>query len=226
MKVENSTGPKQVEEPEPPPRPAARGSTDDMMQRYNRGNDGVTFPRRDDQFTPDSVYDPNSPTLDQKIAKANLRGQLDSSGNPAWNDDKIGQVLDSGSNFGTKNYAVGDNVYKIGNASLDPNTPSPYILDQNGMNQLVDNGYVDNSLNVTNPAGVKQYLALPCYNMAQNVFQGQVTAPTTGVTSQINSATELFNLDDGTGAVTEGKLLMTGGGSQVSFPPSALSFGK
>ena len=226
--------PEAEDEPLPPKSPRqqvlaaypARGSTDDIMQRYNNGNDGVTYPRRADQFTPDSVYDSTAPAADQRTAINQLQSQLDSSGNPAWDDDKIDQILNSGSKFGTNDYSAGDNIYKIQNLGYNPDTPSPYILDQNGMNQLINQGYVDENLNVTNAAGVKQYLALPCYNMAQTIFQGQVTAPTTGVTSQINSASELFNLDNGAGGVDEGKLLMTGGGSQVSLPPSAVSFGK
>ncbi|WP_234732401.1 hypothetical protein [Acidocella facilis] len=225
VKVDSGKKPKKPTKTEPSNKPA-RGSTDDIMQRYNRGSDGVTYPRVNNQFTPDSIYDQNNPTADQELAKEQLQDQLDSSGNPAWDDDKIDQVLNSGSNFGTKDYSVGDNIYKLQNLGYNPDTPSPYILDQNGMNQLINQGYVDENLNVTNAAGVKQYLALPCYNMAQTVFQGQVTAPTTGVTSQINSASELFNLDNGAGGVDEGKLLMTGGGSQVSLPPSAVSFGK
>ena len=225
IKVDSGKKPKKPTKTEPSNKPA-RGSTDDIMQRYNRGSDGVTYPRVNNQFTPDSVYNSTAPSADQRAAINQLRSQLDSSGNPAWDDDKIDQVLNSGSNFGTKDYSVGDNIYKLQNLGYNPDTPSPYILDQNGMNQLLNQGYVDENLNVTNAAGVKQYMALPCYNMDQTVFQGQVTAPTTGVTSQINSASELFNLDNGAGGVDEGKLLMTGGGSQVSLPPSAVSFGK
>jgi hypothetical protein len=225
IKVDSGKEPTKPAKTEPLKKPA-RGSTDDIMQRYNNNNDGVTYPRRDDQFTPDSAYDPKAPTPDQLEAQDALSGQLDSDGNQAWDDAKIKQILDSGSNFGTNDYSVGDNIYKLQNLGYNPDTLSPYILDQNGMNQLINQGYVDENLNVTNAAGVKQYLALPCYNMAQTVFQGQVTAPTTGVTSQINSASELFNLDNGAGGVDEGKLLMTGGGSQVSLPPSAVSFGK
>nr|WP_295745596.1 hypothetical protein [uncultured Acidocella sp.] len=225
IKADSGKEPTKPTKTEPLKRPA-RGSTDDIMQRYNNGNEGVTYPRRADQFTPDSVYDSTAPTADQRTAINQLQSQLDSSGNPAWDDDKIDQILNSGSNFGTKDYSVGDNIYKLQNLGYNPDTPSPYILDQNGMNQLINQGYVDENLNVTNAAGVKQYLALPCYNMAQTIFQGQVTTPTTGVTSQINSASELFNLDNGAGGVDEGKLFMTGGGSQVSLAPSAVSFGK
>ena len=220
-----SIAPEPRPNPEPPPRPPALGSTDDVMQRYARGNDGITYPRRADQFTPDSVYDPKNPTADQRMAFKQLGSQLDSSGNAAWNDDKIKQVLDSGSDFTTKSYAPGDNLFKIGNANLDPATPSPYLLDQNGMNTLIDKGYVSQDMQVLDPAGVKQGLALPCYNAAQSVFQGQVTQPATGVVSRISPAHELFSVDNGVGGVTEGQVLMTGGGSQVSLPPSAVSFG-
>lgn len=216
------TRPEPAPEPEPTP---ARGSTDDVMRRYARGGDGVTYPRRADQFQPDSVYDPDHPTPDQDMAIKQLKNQYDSNGKRAWNGDKIDQVLNSGSDFGTKSFTPGDNLYKIGNSNLDPATPSPYLLDQNSMNQLINKGYVSQDLQVTDAAGVKQQLALPCYNAAQSVFQGQVTEPATGVVSKVNSAHELFNLDDGAGGVTEGQILMKGGGSQVSLPPSSVTFG-
>ncbi len=205
--------PPEVPQPKPP-----SGSTDDMMHRYQSGNRGVSYPRVDDQFTPESSYDPANLTADQKRAINNLRAQ-------GWNSDKIDQVLNSGSNFNIKPLNPGDPVFKIGNTGLDPAaSPSPYLLDGDSYNSLVDQGYIGNDGTILDRAGIKQSLALPCYNLAETIVSGAIKTPTTAVVSDINPASELFTLIDGTGTPLSGQLLMNGGGSQAAIDPSAINW--
>jgi len=197
---------------------SAPGSTNDMMDRYRAGNKGVSYPRVDKQFAPESSYDPANLTADQKVANDALENQ-------GWDSDKIDQVLNSGSNFETQTMYPGDPVFKIGNAGLDPaGSPSPYLLNGDSYNALVGNGSIGDDGSILDRAGIKQTLALPCYNLAQNIFSGTINSQTTAVVSNINPASELFNLDDGTGSPLAGKLFISGGGSQASIDPDAINW--
>ena len=71
--------------------------------------------------------------------------------------------------------------------------------------------------------GVKNFLALPCYNRANAIDTAVVTKPTSAVEAQIGKATELIQYADGSGYSTGlmGKI-MAGGGDQVTALPSAL----
>ncbi len=71
--------------------------------------------------------------------------------------------------------------------------------------------------------GVKDYLALPCFNGASQIDAMEVTQSTTGIQSTISKATELLRYDgaDGYTTGTIGKI-MGGGGSQITLDTSAL----
>ncbi len=72
--------------------------------------------------------------------------------------------------------------------------------------------------------GVKDYLALPCFNAASSIDVMEVTQPTTGIQSTIGKATELLRYDgaDGYTTGTIGKI-MGGGGSQITLNTATLT---
>ncbi len=195
------------------------GSRQDVLQRYADNNRGLSYPRTEDQFKPVSQYDPENPTADQLMAREQLKAQ-------GWDGDKIDQVLKSGSNFDTDEMAPGDPVWKIGNAGLDPASgqPSAYLLNQSSYDSLVQQGYVSQDGTVLDRIGVKQTLALPCYNMAQTIVKGTINQDTTALISKINPANELFTLDQGAGNEMTGQLFMSGGGTQATIDPNAITW--
>ena len=71
--------------------------------------------------------------------------------------------------------------------------------------------------------GVKDYLALPCFNAASSIDVMEVIEPTTGIRAKIGKATELLRYDgaDGYTTGTLGKI-MGGGGHQITLDTSAL----
>ncbi len=70
---------------------------------------------------------------------------------------------------------------------------------------------------------MKDYLALPCFNAANQIDVMEVTKLTTGIQSTIGKATELLRYDGADGYTTGilGKI-MGGGGTQITVDTSAL----
>ncbi|MBL1276541.1 MAG: hypothetical protein COB30_010665 [Ectothiorhodospiraceae bacterium] len=138
-----------------------------------------------------------------------------------WDKDKVEQVLKSGDNFTETPYQAGDKLYGFNTAGRARNLDnSAYLLDETGMNEVQEKyfrqGHWDKE-------GVKDYLALPCFNSASTIDAMKVTKPTTGIQSTIGKATELLRYDapDGYTTGTLGKI-MGGGGRQTTLDPSAL----
>ncbi len=71
--------------------------------------------------------------------------------------------------------------------------------------------------------GVKDYLALPCFNTANSIDIMEVTQSTTGLQSTIGKSTELLRYDGVEGYSTKilGKT-MGGGGTQITLDTSTL----
>ncbi len=138
-----------------------------------------------------------------------------------WNDDKVKQVLKSGDNFTEIPCQEGDKLYGFNTAGRARNLDnSAYLLDEAGMADVkakyFRQGHWDKE-------GVKDYLALPCFNAASSIDVMEVTEPTTGIQSTIGKATELLRYD-GTDGYTTGTLgkIMGGGGTQITLDTSSL----
>jgi len=138
-----------------------------------------------------------------------------------WKGKKVKQVLKSGGNFTETPYEAGEKLYGFNTASRARNLDnSAYLLDEAGMTDVKEKyfkqGHWDRE-------GVKDYLALPCFNQASTIDVMEVTKPTTGIRSTIGKATELLRYDgaDGYTTGTLGKI-MGGGGTQVTLNTSAL----
>ncbi len=139
-----------------------------------------------------------------------------------WDDYKVEQVLKSGDNFTETPYQAGDKVYGFNTAGRARNLDnSAYLLDEAGMKEVKEKyfrqGHWDKE-------GVKDYLALPCFNAASSIDVMEVTEPTTGIQSTIGKATELLRYDgaDGYTTGTIGKI-MGGGGRQITLNTATLT---
>jgi hypothetical protein len=97
---------------------------------------------------------------------------------------------------------------------------SAYLLDEAGMNDVKEKYFKQGHWD---KEGVKDYLALPCFNQASTIDAMEVTTPTTGIQSTVGKATELLRYD-GTDSYTTGTLgkIMGGGGIQTTLDTSAL----
>jgi len=151
---------------------------------------------------------------EDKVAKKALKAQN-------WDGDKVEEVLESGNDFTETSYQRGDKVYGFNTAGcLRKLDNSAYLLDESGMadvkSKYFKQGHWDKE-------GVKDYLALPCFNAASQIDAMEVTKPTTGIQSTIGKATELLRYD-GADSYTTGTIgkIMGGGGTQTTLDTSAL----
>lgn len=178
-----------------------------------------------DDLTPDLTTSANSFKTARKVDMRNLseKDEITEKAliNQGWKDNKIKQVLESGDDFTSKSYEVGDKMYGFNTAgrgrALDN---SAYLLDekayQNVLKEYYKQGHWDKE-------GIKDYLALPCFNEASQIDVMEVTKPAIGVQSTIGKAAELIRYQ-GADDYTTGTLgkIMGGGGTQTTIDPSAL----
>ncbi len=139
-----------------------------------------------------------------------------------WDNKKIKQIIKSGDGFETKALEEGDKLYGFNTKGREKNIKtSAYWLDENGF-QDVQSRYFKNGQ--WDKEGVKNYLALPCFNRASDISTVQVTQKTTVIQSQVGKARELVQYTDKSGYSTGmlGKI-MGGGGSQITANPSMLT---
>jgi len=138
-----------------------------------------------------------------------------------WDKRKVEQIIKAGDDFTETSYETGDKLYGFNTAgrarSLDN---SAYLLDETGMDDVKEKYFKQD---YWDKEGVKDYLALPCFNQASTIDVMEVIEPTTGVQSTIGKATELLRYDgvDGYTTGTIGKI-MGGGGTQITLDTSAL----
>ncbi|MBL1278497.1 MAG: hypothetical protein COB30_020675 [Ectothiorhodospiraceae bacterium] len=172
-----------------------------------------------DSFKTTRPVDMRNLSLEDKTARKALKGQ-------GWSKKKVKQVLKSGDNFTETPYQAGDKLYGFNTAGRARNLDnSAYLLDEAGMKEVKEKYFTQGHWD---KEGVKDYLALPCFNSASTIDAIEVTKPTTGIQSTIGKATELLRYDgaDGYTTGTLGKI-MGGGGRQATLDPSALKlFGK
>lgn len=138
-----------------------------------------------------------------------------------WDERKIKQVLESGEHFTNKSYQPNDKIYGFNTTGrIRDLDNSAYLLDKAGYQNIkakyFKQGHWDRE-------GVKDHLALPCFNEASSIDIMEVTKPTTGLQSTIGKASELLRYDaaDGYSTGTMGKI-MGGGGTQTTLDTSAL----
>jgi len=153
-------------------------------------------------------------SAEDKVARKAFKDQ-------GWDKRKVTQILESGNSFTETPYQVGDKMYGFNTAGRLRNLDnSAYLLDETGMNEVKEKyfrqGHWDKE-------GVKDYLALPCFNSASTIDVMEVITPTSGVQSRISKATELLRYD-GADSYTTGTIgkIMGGGGTQVTLDTSTL----
>jgi len=151
---------------------------------------------------------------DEKVAARALKNQ-------GWDRDKIEQVLSSGDDFTTKELKLGDSLYGFDTQGREKNIQnSAYWLDEAGYQDVKANYYKNG---ICDKEGVKNHLALPCYNRASDISKVEVTETTTVVQSRIGKARELIQYTDKSGYTTGmlGKI-MPGGGTQITAKTAVL----
>jgi hypothetical protein len=211
VKVENSTGPKPAEDPEPLPPKSPR------QQALAAYQEGKTTPATWSKFENLKNVAPKTMTDSDSAAYDGLEKL-------GYSEAKSREIINSGGNFSSQPINPGDTMYKIGSDGYAPDPNNSYYLDQNGFNDVMSQ-YSNPSTGELNSAGVKMYLALPCANQANAIYQG-VVSPGGGGMGQsaiIGPAFENFALTNPDGSIANGMLTLDGGGTQVTPPAGAIT---
>ena len=127
------------------------------------------------------------------------------------------QVLNTGDDFTIQKGTAGDKMY--GFSSSDPKfakTPSSAYWMDEPTYQATQNQFQDPTTGEWDSAGVKNNLALPCYNDANTVYQGTLTSDQPLVQSTIGPAQETVTYGNPDGSSTVFSRTMTGGGVQIA----------
>ena len=135
-----------------------------------------------------------------------------------WDAKMQDQVLNSGDGFGVRQGAQGEPMYKFSTAGRDEASApdSAYYADQAGFDQLKADHY-DATTDTWDGKGVKNDIALPCYNSADTVWTGTLNSDQPLVTSTTNPATETVTTTNADGSPADVfQRTMPGGGGQVT----------
>ena len=137
-------------------------------------------------------------------------------GNGWTQDDRLGDMLSSGTGFTVREAHKGERLYSFGSSTYKPKDKfsSPYWLDEESFLEVKRRFYRDG---VWDRQGVKDYLALPCKNRADALDMVEVAEEHTLVKSTIVGATEEVTYIAADGSKTVISHSMNGGGTQV-FP--------
>ncbi|WP_105103486.1 hypothetical protein [Microbulbifer pacificus] len=138
-------------------------------------------------------------------------------------DEDFEQLLSSGDSFKTRQLQPGDKLYGFDSQSNPygtKNQKSMYWTDEAGYQDVKSKFYKDG---VWDREGVKNYLALPCYNRADVIDTATVTQPHTAVESTIGIATEQIGYTEGSYSTGMLGKIMSGGGSQITPDSKAIS---
>ena len=109
-------------------------------------------------------------------------------------------------------------MYKFSSSGRDEASApdSPYYTDQAGFDNLKADHY-DDATDTWDGKGVKNDIALPCYNSADTVWRGTLNSDQTLLTSTTNPATETVTMTNADGSVAGVfQRSMQGGGAQVT----------
>ncbi|WP_058717729.1 PAAR domain-containing protein [Sphingomonas sanguinis] len=133
-----------------------------------------------------------------------------------WSKATQEQVLDSGRDFRIVPGKKGDNLYGFSSKNYAKKDDSPYWMDEPTYRDM-QTRYRDPVTGKWDSPGIKNELALPCYNRADAVYRGQLTQDQDMVASTINPARETVThvSSDGT-KLTSFDRAMTGGGTQIA----------
>ena len=133
---------------------------------------------------------------------------------------QIRQVLESGENFQVQPIHVGDRLHKFVNAGDRVSSRSAYWVDDATFKSLESKYFRDGKWD---SQGVKNELAIPCFNAADQVVTAEVTRDHSIVRSTILSAEDTAYQKTLDGAWTTTAKQYSGGASQVTPDPSAIS---
>lgn len=138
-------------------------------------------------------------------------------------DKEIDQILSSGENFRSKPLDKDAKLYGF-DSSDNPNglksQRSPYWMDEAAYKDVKSKYYQNGNWD---REGVKNYLALPCYNRADVIDTATVTEPHTAIESTIGKATEQIGYTKGDASTGMMEKAMSGGGTQITPNPSSIS---
>ena len=169
----------------------------------------------DDSFRTQRELDmENLSTRNQQMAE-----HLDDQG---WSHRKVREVLESGTNARTEPLQPGDRAYGFNSHGRDRDLGnSAYLLDEAGFRDVQERFHRDGHWD---REGVKNHLALPCFNRADQIDILEVTQPTEAIKADIDPATELLQYHDPTSGYTTNLMrkTMPGGGTQVTIDQGAL----
>ncbi|HEX8240413.1 MAG TPA: hypothetical protein VF574_11805 [Allosphingosinicella sp.] len=129
-----------------------------------------------------------------------------------YDPETAAQVVGSGQkgSFKPVELAKGDELYAFTTTGKGKNSSSPYWMTKDQYQQ-VKSRFHDPATGAWDRHGVKQHLALPCYNKVDSFITGRVTRPHTALSSSVGEATETVIYRGGSTQHT-----MYGGGGQTS----------
>ncbi|MFW5444395.1 MAG: hypothetical protein ACKE51_08830 [Methylococcaceae bacterium] len=165
-------------------------------------------------FKPIRKVDMDNLSEADTIAQKALRKQ-------GWDDKTIKQILSSGESFRVKDLKKGDKLYGFSSDDYKKDVKnSAYWLDEEGYQEVKEKFYKQGHWD---KEGVKNHLALPCYNKANHIDQAVLTESHTTVESTIGKATEMIQYkgEDGYNTSFLGKI-MRGGGTQIANDPTKI----
>lgn len=130
------------------------------------------------------------------------------------------QILNSGHSFTPRPLARGERLYGVDSADyLGKDAGSPYWMDEAGFKDVESNFKHGEQWD---RQGVKDYLALPCFNKADGLVEGVVAEDHVGVASTVGRATENVTYRAADGTLVPRALTLPGGGQQVTPAPGML----
>ena len=177
--------------------------------------DGTTIKSDDFQAVRPGL-DMTDLSAQDKLAKEALRKQ-------GWPENKVEEIMNTGDNFQTRQFKAGDSLYGFDSSDYaGKDAQSAYWLDQDGFND-VQSRFYDADTDAWDRQGVKDYLALPCFNRADTICNGVVNTDNTGLSSTIGQATENITYTSPDSTVIQGSGSMSGGGTQVTPAPGTVS---
>jgi hypothetical protein len=184
------------------------GKTGDGFHVKGQGREMLSKEEKIERFETSNTVDMTRLSSDQTEAAKILRRQ----GRDAAESK---QILSSGRDFEVVKLQEGDKLYGFTTEGHPKAKASAYWLDEAGYKQIKSQHFHDGKWN---NEGVKQSLALPCYNKANSLVSADVIREHEAVRSTVGEATELVRSGD--------RLFvrdMLGGGNQVTPAPNGIS---
>lgn len=134
--------------------------------------------------------------------------------------DRVDQILNSGKDFKPRTFKEGEPMYAFDSADyIGKDADSPYWMDQKSFDDVSSKFNHDG---VWDRQGVKGYLALPCFNKADGIVQGNIAQDCQGVQSTVGPAYENVTYQAADGTTVPQSLAMPGGGQQLTPPVGAV----